>query len=109
MLPTVSLRFSPKFLPIAWILVGLMVGGSLFDYLATRHTADVCVELRILEQEDDRADFSDLMFVPTHGSYCFSLPRISVELVESPRLNIWTARQAAHWERGPPVLALVTA
>lgn len=109
MVPKVSLRFSPKFLPIAWILVGLMVGGSLFDYLASQHTTGVCVELRILEQEDDRSDFSDMLFVPIHGSYCLSLLGISVELVESPRLHIWTVRQAAHLKRGPPVLALVTA
>lgn len=86
-----------------------MVGGSLVDYLATQHPTGVCIELRLLEQEDDRADLSDLLFVPTHGTWYVSVPRVSEEFVESPRLDIWAAQQAAHFERGPPSLVLVCA
>ena len=106
MLSKLSLRFSPKYLPIAWILIGLMVSGSLFDYLTTKQLSDVCVELRILEQEDDRADFSDLLFVPTQGTWCLSVPRMPEELIEFPRLEIWSVPQAANFERGPPTLNL---
>lgn len=104
-----SLVRATKYWPIAWILIGLMVGGSLVDYLAAQHQAGVCTELRLLEQEDDRADISDLLFVPTHGTWGASTPRVSEEIVESPRLDIWAAQQAAHFERGPPSLVLVFA
>lgn len=86
-----------------------MVGGSLFDYLATKQTAGVCVELRILEQEDDRSDLSDLLFVPICGTWCLSSPSLREEAVEIPTLDIWAVQLAAHRERGPPSLILVFA
>ncbi len=103
MVPNISSRFSPKYIPIAWILVGLMVGGSLFDYLATRHLPGFCIEQR-LEQEDDRSDLSDLFYVPTQTNWCMSSPRLADVLIEVPKLNIRSAHQAARFERGPPSL-----
>ncbi len=85
------------------------MGGSLFDYWASQQSAGVCVELRVLEQEDDREDLSDILFVATPSSVCWFWPRVSEDLVESPKLDIRLYQQAAHCERGPPSWALAVA
>jgi hypothetical protein len=52
---------------IAWILIGLMTGGTLVDYLAGPEPSGICTELRVLELEDDKVDGLDIAYIPASG------------------------------------------
>ncbi len=91
-----------KTAPIAWILIGLLIGGSLFDYLATSQQSGACIELRVLEQEDNRSDVSDLVYIHFQNTWFFSSDTLADDFLVLPKLDIWSGQQAAHLQRGPP-------
>lgn len=95
-------KWSPSLSFIAWILIGLMVCGSLVNYLAGPEASGICVELRVLELEDDRVDVLDIAYIPASGhlwTCCVAFPG---DLLLNHSLDVWSAEQSIHFERGPP-------
>ncbi|MCC6510031.1 MAG: hypothetical protein IT423_13070 [Pirellulaceae bacterium] len=97
-----SYEYPSKLVAIAWLLIGLMVAGSLVDYWAARATSSMCAESRVLELEDDRSDVQDVLSLQPGGTLWLSPPTFFGDVPRCRYVDFWSALQAAHLERGPP-------
>ncbi len=101
-------RLNSVVLPIfAWLLIGLMSGGLLIEYLTTQNDSAACLEERVervLESEDGRFDLSDAHFIAGPGCELASRPVFWAESFCWRHADLWSSHRWTHSQRGPPGL-----